>query len=235
MTGPVEPVGISNQPFYVRANQDWAVVQERYRHDQAMYTIGEPAMFTLMWKLEDFNAGLVTRCSRCYGTAGTLDSRITSVYAQPTQNKCPVCYGTTFQGGIRAQIVRPTVFSDTDDVEQKSVRGVTHPQNTIVESTSDFRARSGDYVFRIDGSRWQLATPERVTLRTGYGHPGQTEDTLGYARAQASLEDPNTVAYLIPPTLTSDLVTALSAPSRYPSTSFTDVINGPLIPPAITD
>lgn len=231
MTFPPEPVGLTNQPYYIREHKDWAVEQETYRHDQALYSIGEPAMFVLLWTVEDFQHGHTSRCSLCYGN--DLDGRQAAVYNQANRAKCPRCYGTTFEGGLRARIIRPALFSETDDEEQASKRGAIHPQSIMVESTNDFRYRSGDFVFRLDGSRWQLKTPSRVTIRTGFEHPGQVVSSMGYSQGPATLEDATSVAYLIPPSGDS-LASQLLPDSRWPTTK-TDVINGPLIPKAWTD
>lgn len=214
MTQP-EPIGLSNQPFYVRERKDWATAQENYRHDQAIYSIGEYVLFILMWKVEDFEAGYVTKCQRCF-LGNDLTARTGKVYAQPNINKCPECFGTTFSGGVRAKIVRPAIITDSDDEEKLGSKGVTHPQNVSIESTNDFRFRSGDYVVRIDGTRWQLTAPTRVQLRTGFSHPNQTEDSIGYVRAVGNLEDSTSVIYLIPPG--PDQIGAILAdPVRYPS------------------
>lgn len=231
MTFPPEPVGLTNQPYYIREHKDWAVQQETYRHDQALYSVGEPAMFVLLWTVEDFQHGYTSRCSHCYGT--DVMGRQAAVYNQAMTAKCPRCYGTTFEGGIRARIIRPALFGETDDTEQADKRGATHPQSIMVESTNDFRYRAGDFVFRLDGSRWQLKAPSRVTVRTGFEHPGQTVASMGYSQGPATLEDATSVAYLIPPSGEA-LAGQLLPESRWP-TAKTDVINGPLIPKAWTD
>lgn len=228
-----EPIGLTNTPFYIRQRQDWARDQEIYRHDQALWQTGELVMFALMWHVEDFQHGLVQRCSTCY-SGNTLDSRAAAVFNQPTKFKCPDCFGTTFEGGYRAKIIRPALFTDADDQEVVSKRGTTNPQRLTVESTSDFRFRNGDYVFRQDNSRWQLGTPRRSTLRTGFGHPDQADTSIGYAQTDAVLEYEGSPAYDIPPTDGTTLASTLAAPTRYPGV-LPDVLNGPLIPPAWTD
>lgn len=228
-----EPVGLANSSFYVRAKQDWAVTQENYRHDQAMYSIGEQAYFLLMWRVEDHLKGYVRHCPRCYDNNDPLLARASNALNQPTQNKCPMCYGTTFEGGVRAKIIRPAVFTDTDDQEVSGEHGTTYPQTLSVESTSDFRFRNGDYVIRADGSRWQLAAPTRVTVRTGFGHPSQGEDSIGYSAGMATLEDQTSVVWMIPPS-NDDVKIYLQAPDRYPTVDI-DQTNAPLIPDAWTD
>lgn len=222
------------QPYYVRDQQPWAVDQERQRHAQALLTVGEDAMFALMWHLQDFQAGLVARCQRCYTTdSASIQARIVAVYNQPTQNRCPDCYGTTFQGGYKALIVRPTMFSDADQAEQVQARGITHPAALDIETTADFRVRSGDYVFRGNGDRYVLRVPQRVTLRTGYGEPNLTGQGVGYNQARAQYEDPDSsVAYDIGPSR-EDLAAFLPrGVGGHVPQDFSDweIIHAPLIP-----
>lgn len=215
-----------DQPYYVRDKQNWAVEQERQRHSQAIYSVGEYSMFALMWHLEDHLAGLVGRCTVCYIAAG----RIAEAYGQSTRNKCPNCFGTTFEGGYKALIVRPTIWGDTDEDEKHDRRGVVTPNDVQVETTPDFRLRQMDYVFRIDGTRWQMRVPQRVTLRTGYGHPYQSTTNLTYNHQRASQEDKDSVAFLIPPSEAE--LSLILGRGRYSPETFADVevIRAPLIP-----
>lgn len=227
----MEPVEPNVQPFYVRNRQNWAVAQERQRHVQALFMVGEPVIFTLMWKVEDFEAGLVDRCTRCRVDPTSIQGRIQAVYKQPLTATCPVCYGTTFGHGIRAQIIRPAIFTDSDEDERKGGRGVVHQENVSLESTEDFRARTGDYAFRQEGSRWQLSSPTRLQVRTGYEHPTQQTTSIGYARITATREDKSSVAYVIPPDIDT-VKTVLTPSGTFPDdTSSFDTLNGPLIPP----
>jgi hypothetical protein len=209
----------------VRDTQPWAVVQENQRHDQAMFTLGEYAMFTLMWHVLDFEAGLVGRCLSCYVSQG----KIAEVYKQPSKNKCLDCFGTTFEGGFKAQIIRPALFSDTNEEEAVDRRGVVHAQAASIESTSDFRIRKGDYCFRGDGTRWWLRGAQTVRLRSGFGYPSQAAEGLNINISQANLEDDEAVSYLIPPddaTLRSLLVLGSREPYDF---STYETIRAPLI------
>lgn len=225
---PGTPAGRRRSALYVRDRQDWAITQEIQRHDQALFTIGEYAVFALLWHEQDFTAGRVGRCPTCYLAEGV----VASAYAQPSQNRCPDCYGTSFEGGLRALIYRPALFTEVDEDEQKAQRGIVRPAALNVESTHDFRVLHGDYVFRADGRRFMLRTPERTTLRTGFGTPFQSTSSIGYAMARAALEDPKaSVAYDIPPDATT--LKATLGLARYTPFDFTpfEQVNAPLVPP----
>jgi hypothetical protein len=218
------------QPYHLQAQQDFAIEQERKRHAEALWQVGEYCVFFLMWHLLDFQQGLVTRCSRCWVGTG-LDARIAAVYEQPKNQKCPVCFGTTFEGGYRARIVRPAIFADTDIDERVEKRGEVHPDNASVETTWDFRIRPGDFVIRADNSRWRMRVPSRTTLRSGFGFPGQTDTSLTYARIVAEREEPTTMVYLLPPTDAEEIRNILSQPARSPlDFRAFEVLRGPLIP-----
>lgn len=213
-------------PYYIRETQPWAIEQERRRHNEALWYVGENTMFVLMWHLEDFQNNLVKRCLTCYQSQGM----ISQVYQQTDQYKCPDCFGTTFDGGFKAIIVRPAIFSDTDEGETKHSRGVVHPNDLSIDSTPDFRVRTGDYCFRQNGDRFFLRVPERITLRTGFGDPDQGRTAIAYNHANAAVEDPSNVSYMIPPA-TDEVTAILSQRSRIPRpwTSF-EIIRAPLIP-----
>jgi hypothetical protein len=218
------------QPYHLQEHQRFAVDQERQRHADALWHVGEYAVFWLMWHLLDFEQGLVTRCSRCWGTSGT-DARIAAVYEQPKQNECPVCFGTTFEGGYRARIVRPAIFADTDQSERLDKRGEVHPHTVSIETTWDFRIRQGDYVGRADNSRWRMRVPSRTTLRSGFGFAGQTEASLTYARIIGEREEEKTVAYKLPPEDPEVIRNVLSQPARSPlDFEVFEQLRGPLIP-----
>lgn len=215
----------THQPYYVRATQRWAVDQQRQHHLQALYTLGEWTMFCLMWHLDDFERGLVKGCPECF-----QGNRYAQAYKQPERNKCPNCYGTTFEGGFRAIIVRPAIFGDSDENQQYQQRGVIASDQLDMESTPDFRVRTGDYCFRSTGHRFYLRVPNRVTLRTGFSTPYQRSMAVGYNHARASLEDHTSVSYMIPP-VEEDLVTILNVTAPEPlSFSPFEIIRAPLIP-----
>lgn len=218
------------QPYHIRQTQIYAIEQERQRHADALWAVGEYSIFILLWHVLDFEQGLVERCSRCWESSA-LDARIAAAYEQPKDQLCPVCFGTTFEGGYRARIIRPAIFADTDQDERQDKRGEVHPDNVSVETTWDFRIRTGDFVIRADNSRWRMRVPSRTTLRTGFGFPGQMETSLTYARITAEYEESTTVAYKIPPVDSEGVRNTLTLPGRTPlDYTVFEEIRGPLIP-----
>lgn len=220
-----------NNRYYVRQEQGWAVQQELMSHDQAVYSLGEYTMFCLMWHLQDFEAGLVRRCPECFMGDDAVERAIASTYKQAERAQCRSCYGTTFEGGVRAKIIRPAIFTDTDQSERKTSRGVTETGEISIQSTTDFRVHTGDYAFRANGERYSLRTPRRVQLRTGFGTVSQADEAINYALSRAVLEDPKaSTAYIIPPdaeTLSSILSPTSTTPVMF---SQYEEENGPLIP-----
>lgn len=222
---PTQPA-VLQTPYHLTERQDYAVRQERQRHDQALYRLGEYAVFVLMWHLLDFEAGRVTRCSRCYAD----DNLIAQVYNQPVENKCPTCFGTTFEGGYKAILVRPSLWDTNEEDYRLSARGEIVTQTSSVQSTSDFRLRTGDYVLRADGSRYQMRTMASNELRTGFAMPTAATAVVGYNYGTVSREDESTVAYLLPPAQTV-LATRLVPPFPQMPPDFGDleVIRGPVL------
>jgi hypothetical protein len=216
--------------YWSRDREHWAVTQEQERHNQVLWEYGELAIFALLWHLEDFTAGLVGRCQTCYLGETSVQARISEAYGQGDQYKCKDCFGTTFEGGYKAIIVRPTLFSDTDKDQKTHSRGLVNADEVDIESTADFRIRTGDYCIRATGDRFFLRVPQRVTLRTGFGVPWQSTAAVTYSHARAVIEDPEDVSYIIPPDndRARDILVAVA---RYPlNRSQYEDIRAPLIP-----
>ena len=192
--GPLAPPTTADQPYWLPDAQAYAIQQEAYRHTGAVDHWGEYAVFVLMWSIVDFEAGRVDRCPTCYTTLGL----IADVYAQSPNSMCPDCFGTTFEGGFKAILVRRSLWDVTEEDERAARRGTTFTQTASVQSTSDFRLRTGDFIFREDGSRWQMRTLSSNELRTGFDMPTH-ESVVGYNYGTCSREDESSVAFIIPP------------------------------------
>jgi hypothetical protein len=185
-----------SQPHVAATSQQWASSHVEDSHIEALYSFGELALFTMMWIPLDAEAGRVEHCSRCFNGVAARQAK---VFNQPTEKKCPVCYGTTYQGGFRAQIVRPSIWSDRNSEHTEQARGTIYTDSLQVETTGDFFLRRGDYAFRYDNSRYQVSGEKReAVLRSGF-HPPLSGDSFA-GPASMQLEEETSVAHIIPPT-----------------------------------
>lgn len=217
---------MSAQPFQLRQPEPWAEEAVARSHQEALYGLGEYAMFVLLWNAFDADAGRVGRCGVCFVAYG----KVAEAYGQSANNDCPSCYGTTYEGGYRARIIRPAIWQDRQtDQPKRTRRGSVETDVMSVETTSDFVMHTGDLVFRADGTRYKVTTPNSVELRTGFQATDRNDTTVGLNIAQARLEDRATVTYDIPPD-EATLRAALSTAGRFPSalSPFEDV-RGPLV------
>lgn len=183
-----------SQPIRTGPGQPWASDLVESSHAEALYAFGEYVIFTLMWRPKDFEMGLVGRCQTCFvGTA----SRQAAAFQQPTKRECPDCYGTTYEGGFRAQIIRPALLADRNQEVSEENRGVVVTDTIQMETTSDFRLHKGDYVFRGDNTRFQTEEKNEAVVRTGFGAPLTSDSSAGTTTAHR--EETTSVAFLIPP------------------------------------
>jgi hypothetical protein len=214
MAGPVAP---SDWPVYQLPDpQRYALDQERQRHIEALYRVGEYAMFVLMWNLRDYEKGQVGRCPTCWGGSGSIKERTAQVYKQAEREKCPDCYGTTFEGGWKAKIIRPSMWDFGEDLDGPGRRGLTVSATAAVQSTHDFQMRTGDFILRGDGVRWRVSSMSAVHLRVGYETPLSDRNIIAFNFGQAAREDESSVAYTLTPS-TDDLRTILDVTRpRYP-------------------
>lgn len=205
--------------------QNYAVEQERQRHTDSIYHYGEYAVIALMWKTEDFAAGLVDRCPTCYTAYG----KVADAYGQPSKRRCPDCFGTTFEGGFKARIVRPTMWNIEATQYGDERSGSTETTRATIQATPDFKFRTGDYVIRANGTRWQVAMLSNELLVTGFGTGTDERMSIGYNVAQATEENNSSVAYdILPDTDTAN--TILQPVSNHPvDFSAWEIIRGPLL------
>lgn len=211
-------------PISVPDPQDYAIKQERWRHESTLWAYGEVCVFAQMWSSDDFAAGLVEHCSRCYLAYG----KTAEAYGQPAQEKCPDCLGTSFEGGYKNILVRPALWDLTEPDDRSGPRGDVDVEVASVQSTGDFRMHSGDYVLRADNSRWVIRQVGGNHLHTGMMMIEGSRTALGYNYAQVTLDDPSGVSSLIPVSaeiLASLDVRNLRTPDDYSSL---EDIRGPL-------
>ncbi len=184
------------------------------RHLQALDTYGEYSLFVLMWHPEDHAAGLVERCTNCFVAYG----RVAEAFGQPSQHLCESCFGTTFEGGVKARVVSQAMWDTTGEAHTLGGRGEAVTRAASIQAGGDFVLRTGDYAFRGDLTRWYVRGPAPARIVTGFGVKAEGRNVVGYNYASANLEDRSSVAYIIPPT-DSELELLLSTHGRFPSNS----------------
>ncbi len=200
----------------------YALEQERQRHDDAVHWFGEMTAFLLWWHIHDFENDLVERCSVCYVPYGD----ITDVYRQPAKHKCETCYGTTFEGGLRAILYRPAIWNTQRTDSKVEKRGDIVRATGDIQIVSSFIARDGDIAVRSDGTHWQMTQTQGPEVSTGFGPRGGLASVIN-GRASITLEDADSVSHLV--TIDADPL-AIGGWKPYmihPHPS--DVVNGPEI------
>ena len=200
----VHPSRKASQPYRAQTHQPWGSDIIEASHEEALYTFGELCLFTLMWRPADFDAGLVGHCPVCY--AGS-QSRQAAAFGQATKRECLSCYGTTYEGGFRAQIIRPALLADRNHETNDDARGVTTVDSVMMETTGDFILRKGDYLFRYDNTRWQAEEKKEAVVRPGFGPPQAADSFSGTTSLHR--EEETTVAFRIPPVTPQILQTLL--------------------------
>lgn len=199
----------------------------RQAHDDALYAFGEWTMFFLMWRVEDHKKGLVDRCETCYEDYGD----IAEVFKQSAKRKCPDCFGTTFEGGFKARIVRPAIWNLNAEENKEQSRGEVIKNTASVQSSSDFMLRTGDYLVRGDNTRWQMRTPAPAFLREGFNTATPELNHMGSSFSQCDREDEYSVAYTLPlssnPAQTAEDILTIRA-HYLPDFSSYEVIRGSL-------
>lgn len=205
--------------------EQWAVEQSQARHNGVLWRLGEYAMFILLWRVSDLKAGRVRRCPECVGAMGDIGE----VYNQSFKTRCPTCYGTTFEGGYKAKIVRPSLWDFSETTNRVDVQGEVERANTAVQTTHDFAMRTGDYILRADGTRWRVQSLSTNHMRTGFGFPDRDETIVGFNYGNVILQDESSNAYAIE--LPDELahILDITAPREMADFSRFEEIRGPLL------
>lgn len=194
MTEAVHPTRKPSQPYHAGQAQQWASNLIAAQHEEALYLYGELVLFTLMWRPVDFEAGRVNHCPRCYSGE---NARFAAAFEQATERECPECFGTTFEGGFRAQVIRPALFADRNSEVTEQSRGVVTSDTIRFETTGGFTLHKDDYLFRADNTRFQVEEKNEDVPRDGFGTPWSPDSAAGSSTAH--MEETTAVAFKIPP------------------------------------
>lgn len=218
------------KPWWMQQDQGWAEEHVTASHVDALYRYGEFCMFTLLWTSQDSERGEVGPCSFCV----TSNPLAVGYGGQATDQDCSHCFGTGYEGGFRARIVRPAIVSDRDaDTKEDQHLGEVTTETLNVQTTADFYVRTGDFMFRQDGTRYRLAQMETEVIRSGFDHPGHEETVGGVIRTATLESDVASRAHLLPPSAEEVRATLQTASMhRHIVTGLArlDIIRAPLVP-----
>ena len=163
---------------------------------EAQEILGEPALVVSMYHSQ--NAGNQPRCKYCYD----------DVYGQSSTSGgiCPHCFGTSYEGGVRALWLCPIVVSNPEFTQQYNNRGQMAEEWLNVQFPDYVETWQNDFLLRLNGwetidnidsegqyvtmrpmiSRaYQLDTPTPIYLKDGNGYTG-TKQRVG-TKAQCAV------------------------------------------------
>jgi hypothetical protein len=161
-------------------------------------------MFVLLWTVRDFKANSVLLCPNCQSVLNETPEAtalIQATYKQPSQDRCPICYGSYYvgpAGGVKAILIRPSIWQFGEEQLQYLPRGATNIQSGSVTTTGDFRMEPRDFIFRGDGRRFQVNQVQVTHLSSGFGTQASSNTAISATYGVAE-ENPTSPAYLIGP------------------------------------
>lgn len=211
----IPPPEVTVDVYWDSPHQQFANNHAERWHEESLRVMGEYTAWVLRWRVEDHTAGLVDRCSVC----GVDDPDYFRVYGQPDNANCPNCLGTTFEGGYRAIVVRPTTWNFGEEDNQEGRRGEVSILSADVQTTSDFRAKRGDWALQHDGRRWQVQGIRDTKVHTGFIGTDRDRQTMGYGYTM-QLEDPSSLIYS--QTLNNGQLATMDVNNHFP-TSFPEL------------
>jgi hypothetical protein len=228
VSDPTYPAEVRVVPFWEYPDQPTAEQVVQRQHSDALWAMGEAVMFVLWWGVRDFDAGLVERCALCW-----TGSRHAEAWGQPERGNCPDCFGTGFEGGFRAKVIRPAILSDRTTDENYTSRGQLLTDAITAETTTDIYVRHGDVLIRSDNSRYSCSEMDQVVIRSGFA-VADTEGTVSGTIQSANRLPRDDSGYLVPPLHDDQVSAILRTPfvGRHtpPDVTAYEVVRGPLIP-----
>lgn len=186
----------------VRLPQPYASNHVAMQNFEALQTVGEQVIYLRMFHV-NIDHETHPRCTNCYDPD----------YNQQDQFKCPVCYGTTYQDGVKQACRAWAIVGDAQNQEDFSRQGVWNKERVTAQLEITPTTMTNDYIIRV--ARWSvtnvpLELGERYILedvgvrsvRTGAGF-GQVprRDFFGQ-KTYMSKVDPNHPIQLYPVDLT---------------------------------
>lgn len=177
--------------------EPYAIRQAREAVRDSMRSHGEEAVLLHMYHVNEVQ-DLQPRCPACYD----------DIYKQGERYDCTRCYGTTFDGGVARAHRAWAIFTDANDAEVFSKRGLWHPVASSVQTEHQPDLWQRDYIVRVAewtpdhrvkeiDSIYVLKQVVNESLRTGGMHSQTAYDTVGQ-RCDVQAIAENMPIYLYP-------------------------------------
>lgn len=138
------------------------------QHIEAAQLLGEQVIILNMYRVGR-DEGVAPRCPNCYD----------DVYKDSDTSQCPVCFGTTFQGGVKQMSRAWAIPGDADNTQEFKPRGAWESDTRSVQVERYPDLFEHDYLIRVFdwGPNWVPRTlgpryrfsgaVHEVSLRTG--------------------------------------------------------------------
>jgi len=180
---------------------------------EALQTVGEQIIYLSMFHV-NVDGDTVPRCSN-----------FDEDYSQDSHFKCEVCYGTTYEGGVKAACRAWSIVGDAQNMEDFTQKGVWNKERVTAQVEITPVTMSNDYIVRVVrwsetnvplelGDRYIIEDVGLRSVRTGarYGQVYR-QDYFGQ-KTYMSKVDPNHPIMLYPISLTEPML-RLDEPLSY--------------------
>lgn len=198
----------------IRLPQPYANNHVAMQNMEALQTVGEQIIYLSMFHV-NIDGENHPRCTDCYDPD----------YNQQDQFKCPTCYGTTYEGGVKVASRAWAIVGDAQNIEDFTRQGVFNKERVTAQLEITPVTMSNDYIIRVTkwsntnvplelGDRYIIEDVGVRSVRTGARH-GQVyrQDYFGQ-KTYMSKVDPNHPIQLYPVSLT-DPVPRLDEPPSH--------------------
>lgn len=186
----------------IRLPQPYANNHVSMQNMEALQTVGEQVIYLTMFHV-NIDHETHPRCGTCYDPD----------YNQQDQFKCPTCYGTTYQDGVKAVSRIWSIVGDAQNQEDFSRQGVWNKERVTAQFEITPTTMTNDYIIRVTkwsntnvplelGDRYVIEDVGVRSVRTG-ARLGQVprQDFFGQ-KTYMSKVDPNHPIQLYPVDLT---------------------------------
>lgn len=125
----------------VRLPQPYASNHVSMQNFEALQSVGEQIIYLSMFHV-NIDGDTVPRCTDCYDED----------YNQQDQYKCPTCFGTTYEGGVKTACRAWAIVGDAQNIEDFSKQGVFNKERVTAQVEITPVTMSNDYIIRV--VRW---------------------------------------------------------------------------------